>query len=178
MLEDRLLAWRLKKGSSAAFCRIYEKYYDYLLTVATALLNDINTAEDVVQDSFVKLSESKHLLDPRQSLKWYLVACVSNRARDERKSKRNKALCLDDSVQSSSFNPVSNAICNEQMRLISDALGKLPYEQREVLVLHTRGRMTFKAIAKLNQVSVKTIQSRYRYGLEKMKILLNGQVTL
>jgi RNA polymerase sigma-70 factor (ECF subfamily) len=176
MLEDILLAWRLKKGSQAALCRIYEKYYDYLLTVATALLHDINTAEDVVHDSFLKLSESTHLLNPQRSLKWYLVASVSNRARDELRSKRNKAVDLDESLQSRICGPVSAAICNEQMRLISDALTQLPYEQREVVVLHTRGRLTFKAIAKLRQVSVKTIQSRYRYGLEKLKTLLNGQV--
>jgi DNA-directed RNA polymerase specialized sigma24 family protein len=38
--------------------------------------------------------------------------------------------------------------------------------------------MTFKAIAELRQVSIKTVQSRYRYGLDKLKTLLNGQVKL
>ena len=61
MLEDKLLAWQFRKGSRAALRRIYEKYYDYLLTVATALLHDVNAAEDVVHDSFLKLSESTHL---------------------------------------------------------------------------------------------------------------------
>jgi RNA polymerase sigma-70 factor (ECF subfamily) len=180
MLEDKILAWRFKKGSRAALRRIYEKYYDYLLTVATALLHDVNTAEDVVHDSFVKLSQSRHLLDPKLSLKWYLVACVSNRARDELRGKRYEPAILDESLPlpNGSHGPVSAAICNEEMRLISNALEQLPYEQREVVVLHTRGRMTFKAIAELRQVSIKTVQSRYRYGLEKLKTLLNGQVKL
>jgi RNA polymerase sigma-70 factor (ECF subfamily) len=178
MLEDKLLAWRFKKGSREALRRIYEKYYDYLLTVATALLHDVNEAEDVVHDSFVKLSESAHLVNPRRSLKWYLVACVSNRARDKIRGQRHKTVGLDksSSLLSGIHGPASAAICNEQMQLISDALRQLPYEQREVVVLHTRGKMTFKAIAELQQVSIKTIQSRYRYGLEKIKTLLNGQV--
>ena len=180
MLEDKILVWQFRKGSRAALCRIYEKYYDYLLTVATALLNDVNTAEDVVHDSFVKLSESAHLLNPRRSLKWYLVACVSNRARDQIRGRRHKAVSLDGSLplQSEAYEPTSAAIRNEQMKIISDALEQLPYEQREVVVLHTRGRMTFKAIARLQQVSVRTIHSRYRYGLDKLKTLLNGQVKL
>jgi RNA polymerase sigma-70 factor (ECF subfamily) len=180
MLEDKILAWQFRKGSRAALCRIYEKYYDYLLTVATALLNDVNTAEDVVHDSFVKLSESAHLLNPRRSLKWYLVACVSNRARDQIRGRRHKAVSLDGSLplQSEAYEPASAAIRNEQMKIISDALEQLPYEQREVVVLHTRGRITFKAIARLQQVSVRTIHSRYRYGLDKLKTLLNGQVKL
>ena len=180
MLEDKLLVWQFRKGSRAALCRIYEKYYDYLLTVATALLNDVNAAEDVVHDSFLKLSESAHLLNPRRSLKWYLVACVSNRARDQIRGRRHKAVSLDEtlSLQSKASEPASAAIRNEQMQIISDALEQLPYEQREVVVLHTRGRMTFKAIAKLRQVSVRTVHSRYRYGLDKLKTLLNGQVKL
>lgn len=180
MLEDKILVWQFRKGSRAALCRIYEKYHDYLLTVATALLNDVNAAEDVVHDSFLKLSESAHLLNPRRSLKWYLVACVSNRARDQIRGRRNKVASLDGSLplQSEAYEPASAAIRNEQMKIISDALEQLPYEQREVVVLHTRGRMTFKAIARLQQVSVRTIHSRYRYGLGKLKTLLNGQVKL
>ncbi len=178
MLEDKLLAWRFKKGSRAALRRIYEKYYDYLLTVATALLHDVNAAEDVVHDSFLKLSESADLLNPRRSLKWYLVVCVSNRARDELRARRHKDVGLDEplSLPSGACGPASAAIRNEEMQVISDALGQLPYEQREVVVLRTRGRMTFKAIAELRQVSIKTVQSRYRYGLDKLKTLLNGQV--
>ena len=178
MLEDKLLAWQFRKGSRAALCRIYEKYYDYLLTVVTALLHDVNAAEDVVHDSFLKLSKSAHLLNPQRSLKWYLVACVSNRARDTLRSRRHETVSLDESVslQNGACGPESAAIRNEEMQIISDALEQLPYEQREVVVLRTRGRMTFKAIAELRQVSIRTVHSQYRYGLDKLKTLLNGQV--
>ena len=178
MVEDRILAWRFKKGSPAALRRIYEKYYDYLLTVATALLHDVNAAEDVVHDIFLKLSESPHLLNPSRSLKWYLVACVSNRARDRLRGRRHRTVGLDESLclPSGVSEPVSAAIYNEEMQLISVALEQLPYEQREVVVLRTRGRMTFRAIAELRQVSVRTVHSRYRYGLDKLKAVLNGQV--
>jgi RNA polymerase sigma-70 factor (ECF subfamily) len=181
MLEDKILAWQFRKGSRAALCRIYEKYYDYLLTVATALLHDVNAAEDVVHDSFLKLSESRHLLNPQRSLKWYLVACVSNRARDIlRRRMRHEAVDLDESLslKNGACGPVSAAIRNEEMQIIAEALKQLPYEQREVVVLRTRGRMTFKAIAELRQVSVRTVHSRYNYGLDKLKTLLNGQVEL
>ena len=178
MFEDRLLIRRFKKGSRAALRSIYERHYDYLLTVAAALLHDIHAAEDVVHDSFVKLSESRHLLNPRGSLKWYLVTCVSNRARDRLRSRQYGTVGLDESLSlpDQACGPVSTAICNEEMQSLAAALMQLPYEQREVVVLHTRGRMTFKAIAELQQETIKTVQSRYRYGLGKLKILLNGQV--
>jgi len=178
MFEDTLLAWRFKKGSRAALRRIYEKYYDYLLTVATALLHDVNAAEDVVHDSFLKLSESAHLLNPRRNLKWYLVVCVSNRARDALRGRRHEGVDLDESLSlpSERGGPASAAIRNEETQLLLGALEQLPYEQREVVILRTRGRMSFKAIAESRQVSIKTVQSRYRYGLDKLKTLLNGQL--
>ena len=178
MLEDKILAWQFKKCSRAALRRIYEKYYDYLLTVATALLHDVNAAEDVVHDSFLKLLESAHLLNPRGNLKWYLVACVSNRARDILRGRRHQAVGLDESLplQSEAKGPASAAINNEETQLILDALEQLPYEQREVVVLRTRGRMTFRAIAELRQVSIRTVHSRYHYGLDKLRTLLNGQL--
>ena len=46
MLEDKLLIRKFKRGSETAFVRIYEKYKNYLLTLATALLNDVSIAED------------------------------------------------------------------------------------------------------------------------------------
>ena len=59
---------------------------------------------------------------------------------------------------------------------IHNALGQVPFEQREVIVLHVHGDMKFKEIAQLQGVSIKTIQSRYRYGLEKLRSLIDSEV--
>ena len=57
---------------------------------------------------------------------------------------------------------------------MNNALAELPYEQREVVILHVQGGMKFRAIAKSRNVSINTIQSRYRYGLDKLRSLLNS----
>jgi len=56
------------------------------------------------------------------------------------------------------------------------ALEQLPYEQREVIALHLRGASTFKQIAQIQGVSINTAHSRYRYGIKKLKVMLNGEV--
>jgi hypothetical protein len=68
MLEDKLLIWKFKGGSSEALSRIYCKYGDYLLDLAAALLQDVNTAEDVVHDVFCKFIESREKLKLAGSL--------------------------------------------------------------------------------------------------------------
>jgi len=68
-------------------------------------------------------------------------------------------------------------IYNEQFRRINSALDQLPYEQKEAVILHIQGRMKFREIAGLQDTSVKTALSRYRYGLDKLRLLLDGEVT-
>jgi len=64
----------------------------------------------------------------------------------------------------------------EDMQRINDALAQIPYEQREVVTLHLKAGMKFREIARLQNGSVNTIQSRYRYGLEKLRLLLDDEV--
>ncbi len=55
-------------------------------------------------------------------------------------------------------------------------MGQLPYEQREVVILHLRAGMRFRQIARLQDISVNTIKGRYRYGLDKLRSILNGEM--
>ena len=178
MIEDRVLIFKFKRGSRSALERIYDKYRGYLLTLATGLLNDINTAEDVVHDFFLSFAQSAETLRTEGSLKWYLATCVANRARDRIRAGKRGGVSLDhaEGMSSAAKGPDAAAICNEEMKMLNGALDQLPYEQKEVLILHGRGQMKFRAIAEMQNVSIKTVQSRYRYGLEKLQIILNGQV--
>jgi DNA-directed RNA polymerase specialized sigma24 family protein len=72
MIEDELLKWKFKSGSKDALQRIYEKYRDYLLTLAMALVNDAGLAEDIVHDVFVTFAQSSGTFKLRGSLKSYL----------------------------------------------------------------------------------------------------------
>ena len=178
MIEDRLLIWKFKCGSKDALRRIYEKYAGFLLTLAMALLNDVNAAEDVVHDFFVSFAQSAEKLQLKGSFKWYLATCVMNRARDKMRARQLQTIGLDetDSIYSDSNEPESVAVCNEELQPLCVAMEGLPSEQREVVLLHTKGEMKFRQIAKLQNVSIKTVQSRYRYGLDKLRSLLNSEM--
>jgi len=178
MIEDRLLIWKFKCGSKDALRRIYEKYAGFLLTLAMALLNDVNAAEDVVHDFFVSFAQSAEKLQLNGSFKWYLATCVMNRARDKMRARQLQTIGLDetDSIYSDSNEPESVAVCNEELQQLCVAMERLPSEQREVVLLHTKGEMKFRQIASLQNVSIKTVQSRYRYGLDKLRSFLNGEM--
>lgn len=178
MLEDKLLVWKLKRGSSDALQRIYEKYKDDLLALAVSLSNDRSAAEDALHDVFVSFVRYANRLRLRTSLKSYLLSCIANRVRDMNRGRLSVTMELEQAevVGSDCDEPLPAAISTELFGHIDKALAQLPYQQREVIILHLQSGMKFKTIAESQGVSINTIQSRYRYGLDKLRSILDGKV--
>ncbi|HUT47111.1 MAG TPA: sigma-70 family RNA polymerase sigma factor [Sedimentisphaerales bacterium] len=179
MIEDKLLIWRFKCGDRAALACIYEKYKIDLLRIATGLLNETSVAEDVVHDVFVTFAQSSEKLKLGGNLKGYLITCLANRARNiKRAQQRQQAVSLDETepIISDSGKPERWIIQSEELDRLNNAMSQVPYPQREVVILHLQGGMKFKAIAKSQNISINTVQSRYRYGLDKLRSLLNSEV--
>jgi len=177
-MEDTWLIIAFKRGSTDALCHMYEKYESTMLSVATALLNDVAAAEDVVHDVFVALARSPQRLRLAGSLKAYLTTCVANLARDRLRVRKRKDQYRENQQLSSVNAPasVSEVLYDEQLKRITAALEQLPHEQREVVVLHLRGDQPFRVIAGIQGVSINTAQSRYRYAIEKLRMLLDSEV--
>ncbi len=180
MLEDKLLIWKFNRGDLNALRGIYEKYKDELVTLAAALLTDVSSAEDVVHDVFVSFIRSSGKFRLTGSLKGFLATCVANGARNRNKAgQRRHGVVLDEAgppAAADSSHPDARAIFGEELRQLTWALEQLPYEQRKVLILHVHGGMRFRAIARQQGVSLNTAQGRYRYALDKLRSMLNGEV--
>ena len=179
MVEDRLLIWRFKHGNRDALRRIYEKYKNDLLKLAVSLTNDVNTSEDVVQDVFVSFAQSAARIQTSGNLKKYLATCVANRIRNRKRDRqRHEASGIEDSdcVIADAKRPEQWAMLSEEMVLLSNAMAQIPYEQREVIGLYMQSGMTFRQIAKIQNASINTIQGRYRYGMNKLRSILNSEV--
>jgi len=176
MLEDSLLIWRLRHGSDDALRRIYEKYKNDLLALAVSLSNDVGVGEDAVHDVFVSLAQMGARLELRGSLKSYLSTCVANRAR-RLKCVRRRITGQDraDIPRWDLNGPEEATMSAEKRQRVGEALAQLPDEQREVVLLHLHTGLTFRAIAKSGNLSIHTVQSRYRYGLQKLQVLLDSE---
>jgi len=137
-------------------------------------------AEDVVQDVFVAFIGGAPQFRLTGSLKSYLATCVANRVRNANRDRRRRGqVGLDEirSVASESVRPDQWAICSEELERVARAMALLSYEQREVIALRLQGALRFRQIAELQGVPIKTVLSRYRCGLGKLRSLLNGEVT-
>ena len=68
--------------------------------------------------------------------------------------------------------PCEALVDSEDSRQVARALGALPYEQREAVLLHVTADMRFREIARIQGVSLRTAQGRYRYAMKKLRSTL------
>jgi RNA polymerase sigma-70 factor (ECF subfamily) len=178
MQEDIQLVLKLKHGSEEALCRIYEKYNKDMLGLAIALSNNKSVAEDVVHDVFVSFAESVERIELKSKLRSYLLACVANRLRNLHRVKQHQITQeeVEEHASSEASRPENVVMAEEISQRINNAMAHLPYEQQEVVIMHLQGELKFKEIAKAQGVSVGTVQSRYLYGLRKLRSLLNSEM--
>lgn len=178
MIEDRVLVWRFNRGDPAALWRIYEKYRDGLLKVAAALLDDRSGVEDVLHDVFVDFARTTGRFRLQGSLKGYLSICIANRARDRNRARRRRSTASLDAPNghpADTDGPERTAVRRELAMKLDVALAALPDEQRQILVLHLQSKLPFREIARLQEISINTAMSRYRYALDKMRSALDGE---
>jgi RNA polymerase sigma-70 factor, ECF subfamily len=178
VLEDKRLVWLLKRGHREAAARIYRRHKDHLVTLATCLLIDRSEAEDVVHDVFLAFLRSAGTFRLTGTLRGFLATCVANGARNRNKVMRRRAPGEGGVVEGPApelERPDLAAVFGDELRRVGEALAALPYEQREVVLLRLQGGLRFRAIAQIQEVSVNTVQGRYRYGLGRLRELLDGE---
>jgi len=175
VLEDRILVRRFNAGDTQALRRIYEKYKPDLFRVAGALLHDPATVEDVVHDAFVGFASQVGRFELKGSLKGYLAICVANRARNVGRQDRQRGL-QDRPAPEQPPDASELASDGELHQMVRATLANLAPEQHQAIILHVVGALRFREIARQTGESVNTVKSRYRYGIARLRSLLNGQV--
>ena len=98
-----------------------------------------------------------------------------NRARDQIRRELKRASRGAEGPGCSSWvpSPAQQLVRSEQAAAVLDAMGRLPPEQREAFVLHVQAGLAFRDIAAIQGAALRTVHSRYRYAIEKLRALLS-----
>lgn len=142
---------------------LYRQHGAALLLFASTMSGDRGRAQDALHQVFLKLIENGSLREAADK-KAYLFACVRNAVLNDSNLQRRNIPIEENSIW---FIPPDRDYAAEQH--LRRALDALPHEQREVIVLHVWGELTFSQIADLLNVSSNTVASRYRYALGKLR---------
>lgn len=148
---------------------LYRQHGPALLLFATAIVGERSRAQDAVHEVFLKLIEDRNL-QRAENKKAYVFACVRNALLNEaRKLQRDVALEPD-----AAWFSMPQQDFAEELSLRS-ALVALPDDQRQIVILHIWGELTFLEIAGLLDLSPNTAASRYRYALVRLRESLSGK---
>jgi RNA polymerase sigma-70 factor (ECF subfamily) len=158
------------KTQRAEVERLYQLYGAKLLAYGCAITVDRAAAEDALHQLFLKLLRGD--VELPEVARPYLFRSMRNAALNSRR-RVSREVELD--AEHSWF--VGPQTRMEEALTLQAELSRLPDEQREAVMLHVWGRLTFEEVADVTGVTLNTAASRYRYGLEKLRERLWPQRT-
>ena len=157
----------------------YREHRGAMFAAAQRVLRDAAAAEDVVQDVFMHLWRNPGAYDPRRgSLATYLTLMARSRAVDRWRSRGARDAAVERSAAESrvlgsqSESADEPALRRERSRTLMGALGTLPDDQREAVLLAFGRGLTANEIAVAARVPLGTAKSRIRLGLQKARSAL------
>ena len=170
-LSDSELRAALTRNDPAAVELIWDRYADDLLAYLVSVLCSIHDAEDVLQAIFVRIVRKRHKVAKARYLDAYVYRIARNEAAGliRRRKRDRRARPADESWL---VVPESHDGPGDLAEWLQAALSRLPQAQREVIVMKIYRQKTFQEIAGLLGLSQSTVASRYRYGMEKLRNLL------
>ncbi len=169
---DRHLLGRAAAGDSRAFETLVERHADRVFGLTLHLLGDRQLAEEVTQDTFLRLSQSVETLRVERTIAGWLRTVAVNLCRDAWRRQRSRPAhgFADDlttlEVVDRAPNPEQRAQIREALGLAEEALLMLPEQQRLAVVLRYVWNCSYAEIAETQQCSEGTVASRLHRGLQ------------
>ena len=170
-LEQLLL--RTGQGDRDAFAQLYSLTRDGVYALALSLLHDAHEAQDIAQDTFVKVWESAPAYRPQGSPMAWLLTVARNLART-RLRQGGRQVGLDEEA----WNAIPAAapdVSPEDRQLLQEALARLSPEERQIVLLHAAAGLKHRETAQLLELPLSTVLSKYHRGLKKLKALMKGE---
>ena len=151
--------------------RIHDEHAVAMFRHGMAMLREEAAVHDVLQDVFLKLAEGRGFAGEPDNERAYLLRMVHHAAID--RMRRNKVR-QDHAAKAPQdiFEHCPDPDREAYRQRLEEALGQLPVEQREVVVLKLWEERTFDEISHICGIPLNTAASRYRYGLDKLRGLL------
>jgi RNA polymerase sigma-70 factor (family 1) len=172
LIFEQLLIEKLKSGDPDSFSDIFSAYYKDLVFFAYSITRELLDAEDIVQDTFVKLWEDHEKLNVTVSLKSILLKTIQNKCIDWHRHRRiinNHSSYIINNAPLYEYNIDNYLLRSEMEEMIDKALAKLPEKIREAYELHRFEGLKYQEIAAKLNVSIRTVEVRISKALELLR---------
>lgn len=186
-LRDQRWVERIREGDRAAFEALFRAYVEKLCAFAERYVRSSETAQDIVQEVFLRVWKRRHSLRAQGSIKSYLYTAVRHQALDHLKHRQvvarhaEQAQALDAQIREqetvASPAPMEHLCHKELSEAIREAIEQLPERRRLVFVLSREHGLTYKEIAHTLGISVSTVETQMRRAFKALRRSLAAHLT-
>lgn len=164
-------ARRLARGDPSAFAELYDECADRLHRYLAARLGSRADADDVLQETFVRLARNREALASAEDLVSYVFAAARNEAIRLIGRRHREGRLREDASRGLPFEPTADdpSADLETAEWVAASMARLGPELREVVELKIYAELTFREIAEVTGLPQGTVATRYRTALERLR---------
>ena len=165
-------------GDEIAFTELVKKYHKPVHALAWRKIGDFHIAQDITQDTFLKVYQRLHTLkDPSHFSGWLYVITTNqcatwirrNRKHTERLEEAEITMTQGDTYSQHVRDDRANSVAQTQREVVKKLLAKLKESERTVMTLHYLGEMKIEEISRFLGVSVSTIKTRLMRARQRLQ---------
>jgi len=178
--SDQDLFAAIQLGQVTALDLLYERYGRLVYSVALRVINDAQEAEDITQDTFLRLWQRSEIYQPHWgSLNGFLIMLARSRAIDRLRSRQShfrniQQWQLSYEQAATLPSPLESATLKERSHHLREALKQLSKAEREVIETAYYGGLSQSEIARQTGLPLGTVKSRSRQALKKLRTALKS----
>ncbi|GAB3226861.1 RNA polymerase sigma-70 factor [Algoriphagus aestuariicola] len=175
--SDRQLISSLQRGELKAFDELYGRYARKVLAYAKTFFWDKTEAEEVVQEIFVKVWETRAKLDPELSFSSFLYTCVKNKIYSKLKAQKKTVFVADTELEALvDESGHEEQVAHESRRQVAfHLLGLLPPVQQNIFTLSKLEGRSHQEIADMLNISIRTVEHHIYLAKKQLKAQLLEQ---
>jgi len=176
--DDEELIERFQNGDLYAFELIVQRYKEPLINFIYYYLGNRLDAEDVVQETFIRLYKKKEMYRKVAKFSTWIYTIASNLAKTElRKRKRQRVLSLskigyedkDFEIPDNLSQPDNIVDNNMKLKFIKREIDKLPARFKEVVILRDIEQLSYEEISEILNIPIGTVKSRVNRGRNRLQ---------
>ncbi|WP_291529827.1 RNA polymerase sigma-70 factor [Bacteroides sp. UBA939] len=171
-MDDKELVALVKEGNNDAFSSLYRQYWGKVYNFSKLYIRSAQEVEEIVQEVFVKVWETRDRLDEAENFKGYLFIITRNLIFNNFRKSFNEdfyKVSVLDAIEESSCNIEEEIIANNLKEYIDQLIKEMPARQKEVFSLSRENHLSYKEIAGKLDISEKTVERHINEALKYLK---------
>ncbi len=177
-VSDEELIARFQQGDQQAFDILVHRYKDQLLNFVYRFVGNRNDAEDIVQETFLRVYKNKHYYKEIAKFSTWIYTIAGNLAKTElRKRKRRKLFSVSNFMNEEKDYDIPDTERNPELEvdgtikddIIQKAIEKLPPKFKEVILLRDVQGFSYEEISQILNIPLGTVKSRVNRGRLKLQ---------